>query len=717
MRNAAIESRRTQRSTLRLGLAHWAATDGLVWLHLAKTLTAAFIAMGIAMKLDIPTPRTAMTTVFVLMQPQSGMVLSKSFYRMVGTIIGTIVAVMLGALFPQQPPLYIGALTLWVSLCTAAALRYRNFRWYAFVLAGYTSALIGIPSVTDPNGLFIAALNRSAAVLLAIVCSGVVSAIVLPQWSSARLRRIRRERFVSFSKFAAQALRGEIDNERFLTKYGEFIDSVIGFEATRAFASFEDPEVRSRSRRLARLNAAFMDLCTRLHALHRFLATRRGHAVDVVAAYCAELATLLDVARDAGMIDEDTISRRAALVSAFGVRLNARAEADREELARTVSAQALMDFDAAVQLLSDYVSSWTYYAGAYVSLVYEKHVFEESDIKRVFVTNTSVIAVTFLMTCAVLGTIGAWWLSSDWPAGGYAIIGAAAVSALGSNSPTPIRFSLQMASGAAVSTLAAYLVLDYVYPAIDGFPLLCFVLTPLLGLGAFLATRPKFTGFGLSFCIFFCILGGPDRVIRYAPEPLLNSGIALTLAMLACAVAWTFVFPVEKPWRVAALTRDLRRQMNVACTAPLDDARQLFQSGTFDLIAQIRALLPQPTAQYRQALSWILVVLELGHASIEFRIDSRDVDAVRMVAADWRASTEETMRRLMQLLDTPSHNTRDASLRAIDRQIEVAMHGIEAMRGADHEILRMRSLLARLHFMRSVLMDVDSPFLRSYTQA
>ncbi len=110
-------------------------------------------------------------------------------------------------------------------------------------------------------------------------------------------------------------------------------------------------------------------------------------------------------------------------------------------------------------------------------------------------------------------------------------------------------------------------------------------------------------------------------------------------------------------------------------------------------------------------------MLELGHASIEFRTDSRDVDAVRMVAADWRASTEETMRRLMQLLDTPSHNTRDASLRAIDSQIEVAMHGIEAMRGADHEILRMRSLLARLHFMRSVLMDVDSPFLRSYTQA
>ncbi|SAK83256.1 fusaric acid resistance protein [Caballeronia pedi] len=701
-------------SGLRVHLAHWAATDGLVWLHLAKTLSAAFLAMGIAMKLEIPTPRTAMATVFVLMQPQSGMVLSKSVYRMLGTIIGTIVAVLLGALFPQQPPLYIGAMTLWVSLCTAAALRYRNFRWYAFVLAGYTAALIGIPSVSDPNGLFIAALNRSVAVLLGIVCCGVISAIVLPQWSSTRLKHIRRERFVSFSNFAAQALRGEIDRDRFRLKYGEFIDSVVGFEATRAFASFEDPEVRSRSRRLARLNNAFMELCTRLHALHRFVSMvetcRRCHATDLVASYCADLANLLIVKCDAGLVDDAFLSRRAALVARFRVQLVERVEADRKALERTANQQQLLDFDTAVQLLSGYVAACSNYAETFVSLVFQKHVFEETELKRVFVTNRNVIVVTFLMTCAVLGTIGALWLSSDWPSGGYSIIGAAAVCALGSNSPTPIRFSLQMASGAATATLAGYLVLCYVYPAIEGFPLLCFVLTPLLGLGAFLATRPKFTGFGLSFCIFFCVLGGPDRVIRYAPEPLLNDGIALTLAMLACAVAYAFVYPAEKPWRIAALIRDLRHQIDVACAAPLEDLKQIFQSGTHDITAQIRALLPQSNAQYFEALAWILAVLEVGHASIELRAESRDAQAIRIVRADWHASTEATMRTLMMLFDMPSKPHRNEAIRAIDKQAEHAMRIIETMGGSTHDIPHMRRMLARLHFMRSVLLDRDAPF-------
>ncbi|AET93896.1 fusaric acid resistance protein region (plasmid) [Burkholderia sp. YI23] len=706
----SIEASQSQRSHawhahLRMHLAHWAATDGLVWLHLAKTLTAAFLAMGIAMKLEISTPRTAMATVFILMQPQSGMVLSKSFYRMVGTIVGTIVAVLLGALFPQQPPLYIGAMTLWVALCTAAALRYRNFRWYAFVLAGYTAALIGIPSVTDPNGLFLAALNRSAAVLLAIVCCGVVSAIVLPQWSSTRLRHLRRERFVSFSCFAAQALRGEIDADRFRLKYGEFIDSVIGFEATRAFASFEDPEVRSRSRRLARLNDAFMELCTSLHALHRFSKIGDNERVD---AYCRAFADLLSVDRDAGFVDDATIERRATLVSAFRVRLAGRVEADRKALERTEDAQALLDFDTAVQLLFAFIAACANYAQTYVSLASRKHVFEEADMKRVFVTNKSVIGMTFLTTCAVLGVIGASWLSSDWPSGGYAIIGAAVVSALGSNSPAPIKFSLQMASGAAVATLAGYLVLGYVYPAIEGFPLLCFVLTPLLGLGAFLATRPRFTGFGLSFCIFFCILGGPDRMIHYAPEALLNDGIALTLSMLACAAAYVFVFPAEKSWRVAALLHDLRAQMKLACAAPLDDLAQMFQSGTHDLISQIRALLPQPTQQYGEALSWILAVLELGHASIEFRSASRDAEALHIVPADWHASTEATMTRLMKLFDAPLPASRDESIHAIDTQSALAVRIMDTMRGSPHEIVPMRRMLARLHFMRSVLLDSDA---------
>src|ERR1700677_523164 len=90
----------------KMGATAWSVGDGAVWVHLIKTATAMLLAMGIAMLLEMSSPRTAMATVAVLMQPLSGMVLAKSFYRVIGTTLGMIAAVTLGALFPQQSDLY-----------------------------------------------------------------------------------------------------------------------------------------------------------------------------------------------------------------------------------------------------------------------------------------------------------------------------------------------------------------------------------------------------------------------------------------------------------------------------------------------------------------------------------------------------------------------------------------------------------------------------------
>jgi uncharacterized membrane protein YccC len=116
----AADSRRQGRvmlPTLSPAIRDWANSDGLIWLHLLKTVTAGLLALGIAMLLDLQQPRIAMTTVFVLMQPFSGMVLAKSFYRILGTAVGTIAALVLGALFVQQPELYMFGISDGTALC------------------------------------------------------------------------------------------------------------------------------------------------------------------------------------------------------------------------------------------------------------------------------------------------------------------------------------------------------------------------------------------------------------------------------------------------------------------------------------------------------------------------------------------------------------------------------------------------------------------------
>src|ERR1700710_210584 len=86
-------------ASLYAAAANWAHTDGRTWIYLFKALAAAFLALGIAMKLEMPQPRTAMTTVFIVMQPQSGAVFAKSFYRIGGTLVGLVVMLALPGLF------------------------------------------------------------------------------------------------------------------------------------------------------------------------------------------------------------------------------------------------------------------------------------------------------------------------------------------------------------------------------------------------------------------------------------------------------------------------------------------------------------------------------------------------------------------------------------------------------------------------------------------
>jgi uncharacterized membrane protein YccC len=189
-------------------LADWAATDGLAWIHIFKAALAAFLALWIAMRLDLPQPRTAMTTVFVVMQPQSGMVLAKSFYRFCGTLVGLVVMLALISLFSQQPVLFLSATSLWVGICTAGAARNRNFRSYGFVLSGYTAALIGIPAAQHADASFLSAMTRVAEVSLGILCSGALSALVFPRHAGEQVRASVRKRFTAFVDYVSKALGG-----------------------------------------------------------------------------------------------------------------------------------------------------------------------------------------------------------------------------------------------------------------------------------------------------------------------------------------------------------------------------------------------------------------------------------------------------------------------------------------------------------------------------
>jgi uncharacterized membrane protein YccC len=572
----------------------WARSDGVTWIYIFKVLIAAFLTYWLALRLELPQPRTAMITVFIVMQPQSGHVFAKSFYRLLGTLAGSSMMVVLMALFAQNSELFLGSLAIWVGFCSAGAARYRNFRAYGFVLAGYTAAMVGLPALAHPEGSFMAAVWRVLEISLGIVCSTAVTAAILPQSSAAAMRNALYQRFGVFARFVADGLRGTHERAAFETGNVRFIAEAIGLEGLRSVTVFEDPHMRRRNGRLNRLNSEFMAITTRFNALHQLLERLRAEGATQVA-IAAEpgltaLAELLDRFADRALTIEDAADLVTQLEQ-FKADLPTRVRSQRAALEQTgPDESALLDFHTAYELLYRLVSDMHDYAQTHASLADHNHAREQWQESFLPKTSWMTALAAGVRACFILSVMSAYWLATAWPSGATMILVSAATVALSATTNNPRRMSFQMACGTLLGALLGFTETFFIFPFIDGFPLLCLFLAPVFMLGAFLGSRPQWAGYGLGLLIFFSIGSVPDNLTVYNPYAYINDYIAMVIGMLLCAAAGAIILPPNSRWMWRRLEDALRRQVVFAISAPLSRLGSSFESQTRDLMHQAYGL-------------------------------------------------------------------------------------------------------------------------------
>jgi uncharacterized membrane protein YccC len=699
--------------SLYAAVAEWARTDGRTWIYIAKALAAAFLSLFVAMKLELPQPRTAMTTVFIVMQPQSGMVFAKSFYRICGTLVGLVVMLALIGLFAQQPEMFLGATAIWVGICTAGAARNRNFRSYGFLLAGYTAALIGIPAAQHPDGAYLSALTRVAEIVVGIVCSGVVSGLVLPQFTGEQMRTTVRARFSAFVEYVSASLAGKADRAQIEATNARFVADIVGFEAARSVAVFESPSSRMRSGRLSRLNSEFMAASTRFHALHQLMnrlhAANASATIEALEPYFKEIAPLLAKSGEPVLSAVDA-ARAAAQLDTYKAELPGRVRATRAGLAARDD-MALLDFDTASELLYRFVDDLHAYAATYASLAVDTHERERWIERYEPKTNAFAVGVAGVRAAIVIMILSAFWIATSWPSGVTLLPVGAATCALASSSPTPTRMAFQMAAGTLLSSAMGMIVVFWLYPHVDGFPLLCVVLTPALVLGLFMTTRPKLAGYGVGYCIFFCFLAGPDNVTIYEPSGTINDSLALFLSMVVCCVAFALLLPPSLPWMRNRLLADLRRQIVPACRARLTRLRTRFESGTRDLLFQINALAAREPEVKRDSLRWLFAVLEVGNAMIDLRreIAALPRDPRYAASMPWRVAERKMRDAVAAVFDRPRADRLDRALAATGDAITAVQQVLATFTPPLEERQQLQRILSQLHFIRTALLDPQSP--------
>src|ERR1700755_3336489 len=100
-----------------LNKPEWLDHETAVGLSFAvKTFAASLLALYIAFWAGLDDPRWAFLTVYVVSQPDSGLVLAKSFYRILGTLAGLIVSIALVFGLSQYGELFVAAVAVWMCL-------------------------------------------------------------------------------------------------------------------------------------------------------------------------------------------------------------------------------------------------------------------------------------------------------------------------------------------------------------------------------------------------------------------------------------------------------------------------------------------------------------------------------------------------------------------------------------------------------------------------
>lgn len=142
------------------------------------------LALSVAYWLNLDEPYWAMTSAAVVSFPTVGGVISKSFGRIAGSLLGACAALLLAGHTLNDPWLFLFSISAWIALCTWACAMFTNNVAYAFQLAGYTCAIIAFPviNITDANELWTIAQSRVCEVIVGILCGGLMM-MILPSTS------------------------------------------------------------------------------------------------------------------------------------------------------------------------------------------------------------------------------------------------------------------------------------------------------------------------------------------------------------------------------------------------------------------------------------------------------------------------------------------------------------------------------------------------------
>ncbi|GBG13312.1 alanine--tRNA ligase [Novimethylophilus kurashikiensis] len=694
-------------------LRDWWREDAQVLIYIAKVVGACLLALWISLKFELEQPRTAMLTVAIVMQSRTGMVFAKSFYRLIGTIVGITASFVLVALFAQERVLFLSAMAIWIGFCTAGSMVFRNHQSYGFVLAGYTICIVGLPATITPELTFDIGMTRISEIMVGLVAATIVSDLIFPQRMWNMLLATVRRRFKDFSDLLAS-----MPDSMSRQDHGagaaalRFAGDVFDVENFRASTALENDASRAHRQRLSLLNAEFMAVSTSFHALEQLLRRQqRSSHPAVVHAIALAYKPLAAALQYDGRSVRTEVEAGAVLQGVRNAKasLPQRLAALRLELQEALSEDERLDFETGAELLQRFADELVAYAGTYAALTQQGHALdikeaEEPPPSLGLHIDSWAVSLAGLRGALALGAMTCLWIFADWRSGIEAITLGVITSTLFATSPSPERTIRQFSLGALIGTVLLYIANFKLLPYAQGFTMLSLALIPGLAIAAWLTTRPATALVGAGTFIIFLLHIGFNSAYSASPVAFLNDAIADFIAIGLAASMYALIDLSNGRWSHQRLAAALRKQVVSACRDALPQHRVRFESRARALMQRAKGGRRIADAQDKELVDWLLSTLETGCAVIELREEMQSMKDEEALDA-----LERSLDRIAGLYAKPDSASRVAALISI-KETSALLNTIDMMfRIAPTQ---RRTILTILHALRSALLDDDSVLAR-----
>ncbi|MDO7902112.1 FUSC family protein [Pseudomonas sp. K1(2024)] len=497
------------------------APTGLALKFAVKTLLGGGLALWLALRWGLEQPAWALMTAFIVAQPLSGMVVQKGLARLAGTLVGTFMSVVFIGLFAQTPWLFLLALALWLALCTAASTQLRSAWAYAFVLAGYTVAIIALPAIDHPLQVFDQAVARCTEICLGIVCATLSSALVWPLRVEQQLGDQARQAWRSGLQTASVMLGGEDEARKGLL---DILGRVVAIDAQREHAWFEGARGRQRAR-------AIRGLSQKLMVLLRLSRSVRRQWRQLDSPQAARLAPWLEEVR------RQLASPELASLLLLRQRIwdaaqdEAISSAEHFCLARLA---LLLDFAmAATQALLDMEQGRT-----------------PKDVSQGLAAHRDLTLALLFGSRSALAflVMSSFWLATAWPSAPGGLVLTCVVCSLFASRENGAQIGLSFLRGILLAIPTAFFVGQILLPQWSSFALLALAMGVPLFFAALGMAHPRTGPTATAFCLHFIVLVGPANVMHYDVATLLNSALAMLVGVSAAVLAFRLVVLRHPRW-------------------------------------------------------------------------------------------------------------------------------------------------------------------------